>query len=168
MMMMTISLNGLGKYDFWSILCPLRRPSYVPIMHITNWHQRREQNILAGGKYELLWKEMKMDRFTGLYPIKTRKTSFSILALTCHEGHRVNVFIIIIISVPRSGELRMQKLKSHLMRTQSLKVLPLKLGVSQYIAICYAGWQEFLPCLFLPFRSIHMHFFQDLSRFFLC
>ena len=37
--------------------------------------------------------------------------------------------------LPRSGELRMQKLKSHLVRTQSLNVLPLKPGVSQYIAI---------------------------------
>ena len=35
----------------------------------------------------------------------------------------------------RSGELRTQKLKSHLMRTQSLNVLPLKPGVGQYIAI---------------------------------
>ena len=32
---------------------------------------------------------------------------------------------------PRSWELRTQKLKSHLMRTQSLKVLPLKPGVSR-------------------------------------
>ena len=36
---------------------------------------------------------------------------------------------------PRSRELRMQKLKSHLVRTQSLNVLPLKPGVGQYIAI---------------------------------
>ena len=36
---------------------------------------------------------------------------------------------------PRSGELRMQKLKYHLVRTQSLNVLPLKSGVGQYIAI---------------------------------
>ena len=36
---------------------------------------------------------------------------------------------------PRSGELRTQKLKSHLMRPQSLKFLTLKLGVYQYIAI---------------------------------
>ena len=34
-----------------------------------------------------------------------------------------------------SGELRTQKLKSHLVRTQSLNALPLKLGVGQYIAI---------------------------------
>ena len=36
---------------------------------------------------------------------------------------------------PCSGELRMQKLKSHLVRTESLNVLPLKHGVGQYIAI---------------------------------
>ena len=36
---------------------------------------------------------------------------------------------------PRSGELRTQRLKSHLVRTQSLNVLPLKPGVTQYIAI---------------------------------
>ena len=36
---------------------------------------------------------------------------------------------------PHSGELWTQKLKSHLVRTQSLNVLPLKPGVGQYIAI---------------------------------
>ena len=36
---------------------------------------------------------------------------------------------------PRSGELRTQKLKFYLMRTQSLKVPPLKPGVGQYIAM---------------------------------
>ena len=34
-----------------------------------------------------------------------------------------------------SGELEMQKLKSHLLRMQTLKVLPFKPGVGQYIAI---------------------------------
>ena len=37
--------------------------------------------------------------------------------------------------VPRSGELLAQKLKSLWLRTQSLKVLSLKPGVGQYIAI---------------------------------
>ena len=69
--------------------------------------------------------------------------------------------------IPRSGELRTQKLKSHLVRTQSLNVLPFKPGVDQYIAIhCYAYCQGVLPCLFLPFQSIHLHFFQNLSQFF--
>ena len=36
---------------------------------------------------------------------------------------------------PCSGELRTQKLKSHLVRTQSLNVLLFKPGVGQYIAI---------------------------------
>ena len=36
--------------------------------------------------------------------------------------------------LPRSGELRTQKWKSHLMRTQSWKVLSLEPGVGQYIA----------------------------------
>ena len=38
-------------------------------------------------------------------------------------------------SQPRSWELRTQKLKSHMVRTRSLNVLPLKPGVGRYIAI---------------------------------
>ena len=38
-------------------------------------------------------------------------------------------------SDPHGGELRTQKLKSHLVRTQSLNVLPLKPRVGQYLAI---------------------------------
>ena len=39
---------------------------------------------------------------------------------------------------------------------------------SVYSHTCYAYCQGVLPCLFLPFRSIHLHFFKNLSRFFLC
>ena len=39
---------------------------------------------------------------------------------------------------------------------------------SVYSQTCYAYCQGFLPCLFLPLRSIHLHFFQNLSRFLLC
>ena len=48
------------------------------------------------------------------------------------KGH---VDRVVVVTGPRSGELRMQKLKSHLVRTQSLNILPLKPGVGQYIAI---------------------------------
>ena len=67
-----------------------------------------------------------------------------------------------------SGELRTQKLKYHLVRTQSLNVLPLKAwSRSVYSHTCYAYCREFFPCLlFLPFQSIHLHFFQNLSQFF--
>ena len=37
--------------------------------------------------------------------------------------------------IPRSGELRTKKLKSDLVRTQRLNVLPLKLGIGQYLDI---------------------------------
>ena len=37
---------------------------------------------------------------------------------------------------------------------------------SVYTHTCYAYCQGFLSCLFLPFLSIHLHFFQNLSRFF--
>ena len=38
---------------------------------------------------------------------------------------------------------------------------------SVYSRTCYAYCQGLLPGLFLPFRYIHLHFFQN-SRFFLC
>ena len=38
---------------------------------------------------------------------------------------------------------------------------------SVYSRTCYAYCQGFLLCLFLPFLSIQLHFFQNLSRFFL-
>ena len=39
---------------------------------------------------------------------------------------------------------------------------------SVYSHTCYAYCQGFLPCLILHFRSIHLHFFQNLSRIFSC
>ena len=37
---------------------------------------------------------------------------------------------------------------------------------SVYSNTCYAYYQGYLPCLFLPFQPIHLHFFQNLSQFF--
>ena len=70
---------------------------------------------------------------------------------------------------PRSGELRTQKLKSHLVRTQSLNVLPLKPGLGQHVAIhATLTARDFFLAYFYPsgpFTSIF--FFQNLSRFLL-
>ena len=50
-----------------------------------------------------------------------------------------------------------------------LKCSPFKAwSRSVYSHTCYAYCQGFLPCLFLPFQSIHLHFFQNLSWFLLC
>ena len=53
--------------------------------------------------------------------------------------------------ISRSGELQTQKLKSHLVRTQCLNVLPLKPGVGQYIAIHATHTaRDFLLAYFYP------------------
>ena len=64
----------------------------------------------------------------------------------------------------RSRELRTQNLKSHLVRTQSLIVLPLKPGVGQYIAI----HATLTARDFFPFQSIHLLFFSKTSPDFSC
>ena len=58
--------------------------------------------------------------------------------LACQDTESVYATLLYTCPYPlpglSSGELRTQKLKSHLVRTQSLNVLPLKPGVGQYIA----------------------------------
>ena len=67
---------------------------------------------------------------------------------------------------PRSGELRMQKLKSHLVKTQSLNVLPLKLGVGQYIAVhATLTTRDFFLASFYPSGPFAFIFSQPLPIF---
>ena len=67
--------------------------------------------------------------------------------------------------LPRSRELRTQKLKSHLMRAQSLKVLLLKPAVGHYIAM-YATLtaRDFFLPNFYPSGPFTCIFSQKLSR----
>ena len=65
----------------------------------------------------------------------------------------------------RDGERRTQKLKSHLLRTQSLNVLPLKPGVGQYIAVhATLTARDFFLISTLPAHS--SAFFKNLPRFY--
>ena len=68
-----------------------------------------------------------------------------------------------------SGELWTRKLKSHLLRTQSLKILPLKPGVGQYIAI-HAMLPPGISSLLISTLPVHSPaFFSKTSpEFFLC
>ena len=69
--------------------------------------------------------------------------------------------------VRRSGELWTRKFQSHLMRTQSLKVLSLKPRVGQYIAMhTTLTARDFFLAYFYTSRSIYLHFVQNLSRLF--
>ena len=71
--------------------------------------------------------------------------------------------------VSRSGELRTQKLKSLLMRTQSLKVLSLKPGVGQYIAMhTTVTSRGFFLADFYPSSPFTCIFSKTSPEFFLC
>ena len=61
----------------------------------------------------------------------------------------------------------MQKLKSHFMRTQSSKFLPLKSGVGQYIAMhATLTPRDFSLANFYPSGPFTCIFFQNLSQVF--
>ena len=73
----------------------------------------------------------------------------------------------ILCSLPRNGELRTQKLKSHLVRTQSLNVLPFKPGVGQYIAIhATLTAREFFLAYFYPSSPFTCIFSKTSPNFF--
>ena len=69
----------------------------------------------------------------------------------------------------RSGKLRTQKLKSHLVRTQSLNVIPLKPGVGHYIAmhVTPIARKVVLADFYLPGLFIFI-FPKTFPEFFLC
>ena len=70
--------------------------------------------------------------------------------------------------VPQWG-VRTQKLKPHLVKTQSLNGLPLEPGVAQYIAIhATLTARDFFLANFYPSGTFTCIFSQNLSRFFLC
>ena len=76
---------------------------------------------------------------------------------------------VIRCTYPRSGELRKQKLKSHLFRTQSLKVLPLKPGVGQYVAIhASLTARDFFLANFYPSNPFTCICSKTFPEFFLC
>ena len=63
----------------------------------------------------------------------------------------------------------MQKLKSQLMRTQSLNVLPLEPGVGQYIAIeATLTARDFFLTYFYPSSPFNCIFSKPLPNLFLC
>ena len=92
------------------------------------------------------------------------------LRRSCQKMHAVMrryVSRSIVLKPPRSGELRTQKLKSHLMRTQSSNVFPLKPGVGQYMAIhATLTARDFFLAYFYPSGPFTCILFQNLSRFF--
>ena len=92
-----------------------------------------------------------------LYTVGNSQRSYPLMTL-CE-------FCELTLDRPRIGEL--QKLKSHLVRTQSLNVLPLKPGIGQYIAIhATLTARDFFLAYFYTSGPFTCIFFQNLSRFF--
>ena len=75
--------------------------------------------------------------FSSLAAFRCGKSFFLISCTPKEKSSLMNTFplTLSLSSLPYSGELGTQILESHLVRTQSLNVLPLKPGVGQYIAI---------------------------------
>ena len=85
----------------------------------------------------------------------------------------IDYFDLVVLTVlcpgPRSGELRMQKLKSHLLRTQSLKVLRLKSEIGQYTDIrARLTDRDFFIANFYPSGPFTCIFSKPSPEFFLC
>ena len=78
----------------------------------------------------------------------------------------IYLFLKVSLNGPRSGELRTQKLKSHLVRRQSLNLLPLKPGLGQCIVMHTTPTARDSSLLLSSFRFIQLHFPQNLARFF--
>ena len=88
-------------------------------------------------------------------------------------GQRVgldrNLPYAVLIRRSRSGKLRTQKFKSHLVRPKSLNVLPLKPGVGQYIAIhASLTARDFFLAYFYPSSPFTCIFYKTSPDFFLC
>ena len=86
------------------------------------------------------------------------------------DSHCLYVSCSSLYASPCSGELRMQRLKPHLVRTQSLNFLPLKPGVGQYIALhAMLTARDFFLACFCPYGPFHSPaFFSKTSHDFSC
>ena len=84
-----------------------------------------KRSLLAEGFLTEKWFQLRF---------KSRKETVSRSALKRHELTLALLTVCPLTSSPQ-WELQEQKLESHLMRTQSLKVLPFKPGVGQHIAM---------------------------------
>ena len=123
-------------------------------------------------KDSLMTKQMKIMRrrrrrisseLSDMSPRRPKKLNWIIIIVVVV----VVVVIIIIINLPQWGAADAE-IKVPSGENTELKRSPFKAwSRSVYSHKCYAYRQGFLPCLFLPFRSIQLHFFQNLSWFLL-
>ena len=104
--------------------------------------------------------------------ISFHNSSWQLSAFSLWSPSLISALLVlstIYLFLSRSGELRTQKLKSHLMRTLSLKVLPLKPGVGQHIAMrATLTARDFFLAYFYPSGSFTRIFFPKPLPSFSC
>ena len=113
----------------------------------------RVGRVCAFVAYVFAWRESYLD-MKSLFVVVV----FVVLAL----------LLLLLLFSPQSGAADAE-IKVPSGENTELKRSPLKAwSRSVQCHTCYAYCQGFLPCLFLPFRSIYLHFSQNLSLFLLC
>ena len=79
-----------------------------------------------------------------------------------------NMYTLLLVRLPAVGAVK-QEIQVPSGENTELECSPFKAwSRSVYSHTCYAYCQGFLPCLLLPFQSVHLHFSPKLSQFFLC
>ena len=106
----------------WAYLIKLVRGADIPLYDVNNIH--------AHGQLQVCFKLQTMT-----LPVLLNSKFDNDNYFLCKFIHSFANSEGIVPTPPRSWELRTQKLKSHLVRTRSLNVLPVKPGVGQYLAI---------------------------------
>ena len=132
--------------------------------------------------YRFLWSVSACPLPSACIGLSQQRDFFFFFLGGCHVKKKLNHLLVfqmflskiavscsVLCSWPRNGELRTQKFKSHLLRTQSLSVLPLKPGVGQYIAIhATLTVRDFFLAYFYPSGPFPSIFSPNFSRFLLC
>ena len=136
-------------------LCRVRRGENCDV---TKWREQQNDQGLRTTRWpraENCEGEAVVTRSSDLWLVTTNCTGPGLPRPHPHFTH----LSAAVSSTFHRGELGTQKLKSHLVRTQELNRSPFKAwSRSAYGHTCYAYCQGFLPCLFLPFQSIQLHF----------
>ena len=111
----------------------------------------REKSVLRSSRLESQWKLV-----------------YNQIATIYNFFWNTDPFATILTLMFRSGELRTEKLKSYLVRTQSLNFLPLKPGIGQYIAM-HATLTVRVSYLLISALSVHLPaFFLKYLLIFAC
>ena len=137
-------------------------PTYVTWMHVEDWNLEFLKNLSCSRLWNLEVKVLL--QYSPVFTLSLWQDG-SFIPPPPHPTHPPTPPTPT-PPTPCNGELWMQKLKSHLVGTQSLNVLPLKPGVGQYIAAnAMLTARDFFFAYFYPSAPITCIFFKTSPDF---